>query len=420
MTWRERRLPASFRGVAFEVEGDDAEVGRRGTTHEYPGRDLPYREDTGRAARVYSISAFLIGADYLDRLDALLVAVEAPGPGSLVHPWLGTLSVSVDGPCRVSHRADEGGCCLVSLSFVESGELRYPTRGRDTASALQGQADALAAEAGAALARGYDLSGPDFVAAGSLSRVDAVLGVLGTAMEAIDQALMEPFRAVQSAAGELLGPGGDVGRFAAGVVGLWHQIEDVSAAPLKLQAQLKGMIAMTGLPGLRPLGLWQSQSEPARRVVGNQNAVAAYLRQSLLSEVVRRVATLPAVSPQQSAERPAVDAREGESAVVALSHRELLELRDRLGVVFDAEALRAADDAMFLALEAARVAAHADLAQRASQAPRLVTRTPPEVLPAVVLAARWQDDASRADELVVRNGITHPGFVPVQPLKLLA
>jgi hypothetical protein len=38
--------------------------------------------------------------------------------------------------------------------------------------------------------------------------------------------------------------------------------------------------------------------------------------------------------------------------------------------------------------------------------------------PAVVLAARIYDDASRAGEIVQRNNIAHPGFVPLQPLKL--
>lgn len=43
---------------------------------------------------------------------------------------------------------------------------------------------------------------------------------------------------------------------------------------------------------------------------------------------------------------------------------------------------------------------------------------PVGIEPAVVLAARVYDDASRATEIVQRNGIVHPGFVPLRPLKL--
>lgn len=53
-------------------------------------------------------------------------------------------------------------------------------------------------------------------------------------------------------------------------------------------------------------------------------------------------------------------------------------------------------------------------------ASRLATYTPPTTLPAVVLAYDLYEDASRSDELVVRNGVRHPGFVPPEPLKVLS
>jgi prophage DNA circulation protein len=38
---------------------------------------------------------------------------------------------------------------------------------------------------------------------------------------------------------------------------------------------------------------------------------------------------------------------------------------------------------------------------------------------AVLCAGDLFDDPTRADEIVVRNNIRHPGFVPVRPLKVL-
>ena len=48
----------------------------------------------------------------------------------------------------------------------------------------------------------------------------------------------------------------------------------------------------------------------------------------------------------------------------------------------------------------------------------IIQRTPDEVLPALVLAATWFDNAARDADIIRRNAITHPGFVPVIPLKV--
>jgi prophage DNA circulation protein len=50
---------------------------------------------------------------------------------------------------------------------------------------------------------------------------------------------------------------------------------------------------------------------------------------------------------------------------------------------------------------------------------RLGTYTPLTVLPALVLAHRIYQDATRADELVARNGISHPAFMPAVALEIL-
>lgn len=44
MSWRDRLMPASFRGVGFWVDQAKSPVGQKGQLHEYPQRDLPYFE----------------------------------------------------------------------------------------------------------------------------------------------------------------------------------------------------------------------------------------------------------------------------------------------------------------------------------------------------------------------------------------
>ena len=122
MSWAQAYRGASFRGVPFQVVGHEGDFGRRTVTHEYPLRDKPYVEDLGRKARTLKIEALVIGADYMAARDRLLAAIEQPGPGRLVHPYLGELQVSVLG-VTLRESTAQGGMAGLSFECVESGEL---------------------------------------------------------------------------------------------------------------------------------------------------------------------------------------------------------------------------------------------------------------------------------------------------------
>ena len=117
---------ASFRGIPFEVESTGGTFGRRGPLHEYPLRDKPYKQDMGRAARHLTIDAFVLGDDYLARRDDLIEALETAGSGLLVHPSMGPMTVFAE-PAEVVETKEEGGMARIRFSFVEAGELTFPT-----------------------------------------------------------------------------------------------------------------------------------------------------------------------------------------------------------------------------------------------------------------------------------------------------
>ena len=75
---------------------------------------------------------------------------------------------------------------------------------------------------------------------------------------------------------------------------------------------------------------------------------------------------------------------------------------------------------MYSVIEAARVAIFEALTERADSESRLVTVTPADVLPAVVLAYDYHDDANRDLEIALRNGVRHEGFCPAAPMRILS
>ena len=127
----EQLLPASFRGVPFEVTSGSLRAGRRTVVHEYPQRDKPYVEDLGKATRQITIEAFVVGDDYIARGTALLAEIEKPGSGTLIHPWLGEMTVTVT---SVSELKFDTGLGAAYLTFVatEAGDLEFPVMGIDT------------------------------------------------------------------------------------------------------------------------------------------------------------------------------------------------------------------------------------------------------------------------------------------------
>lgn len=122
MTWRDDLRPASFRGVGFEALELSGESGRRVVADECPETDtLPPTADLGRRRPSFRLRGFVVGDDYLDRKERLLAALNAYGPGDLVHPWRGQLRVQVR---DVSHKHDlQHGVCVVEFDCVEHGGL---------------------------------------------------------------------------------------------------------------------------------------------------------------------------------------------------------------------------------------------------------------------------------------------------------
>ena len=140
MPWRDNLLPASFRGVEFGVDEHESQIaGRRAQTHEYPGRDVPFTEDLGRRTKRYDVEAYIVGEDYFARRDELLDACDMAGPGELVHPYLGSVSV-VCRACNLRESTREGRMCRLTLEFVESGENIHPTDRADSAAVVMERA----------------------------------------------------------------------------------------------------------------------------------------------------------------------------------------------------------------------------------------------------------------------------------------
>lgn len=406
--------PASFRGVLFHVDSSDLGAGRRTQLHEYPQRDKPWVEDLGRAAREISFDGFVVGADYVDQANKLLAALEEAGPGTLIHPWLGTLTVSQKDMARVSFNAALGQARF-NLSFVESGELEFPLATSSTQAVSRIAAGNLEAASVNSFASKFSVKGfQDFVATAASGNLSSLLGT-----------------ASGGGLGSMLGYAGSLAATVSTAIGLISN-------PSSLGWSVLRSFGLSGLAGsvagwsnivhsLSRLGQSTALAAPSVPVVYTRSrqqaytngvATSALVRQALIAQAVGASSLVGTVADSKRAASLSSAASLAADAAPRISHTDMMAVRNELIATIDAEALTATDD-VYVALMDARAAVWTDLTTRARDGARLSTLTPTETTPALVLAYDYYEDASRATDIVARNGIRHPGFVPPAPLKVL-
>lgn len=385
--------PASFRGVPFHVSTADLSAGRRTQVHEYPQRDNPWAEDLGRATRDLSFDAFVVGKDYVDQLKKLLGALETRGPGTLIHPWLGTMEVSLKESARVSLNSALGQA-RVSLSFVEGGALEFPSAGDSTPDQSRLAAENIEVTAVDDFAANFSIDGfQDFVTAAASGNLTSMIGLVsGGGIPGLD-ALNYANRAagaLQSAIGLISNPA-SLGWSLVGFLG----VTDYLSSGMRLASLARSLVALAGSDRLAAPTAPGIYTPSRQQAYTNAVAVNALTRQTLLAQAVGISSLVPATV-----------------------YEETTDLRDALTAALDTEALMASDGA-YMALTDARSAVWKDLTDRSQDSARLATLQPAEPMPALVLAYDYYEDAGRDADLVARNGIRHPGFVPAAALKVL-
>lgn len=425
-TWREQLRPASFRGVRFHVESDSVPVGRVVQLHEYPKRDEPSTEDMGRVSRVHKFPAFVIGEDCLAQRDKLLDALEKGGPGELVHPWLGRMQAKA-GACEMQHSQAEGGMVRFDLVF-------YPDKGAPRPTATPSTAHKVAASNVTA----WDMA---------VGRYRQVMGGVDLAALSV-RGLRNNLGGVHALLGRHLGPFaqlfGDVGGLADGLRTSPGGLADALMASLSSVASTfsrAGQSEPSAADAVRAGGFRDYPSTLAvtadlATVAGEVNrtpqaggaanatagqALADLVQAALLYQAGRGLAAMPVpIARAQPDQVPALDVQvlgaiEDDPVPVA---DDVLAVRDQVQASLWLVAEKSSPE-QFQAVVDLRQAIGRHLSSVAAQGSRVVTVTPPETVPALVLAYRLYGDARRAQEIATRNAQAHPGFLPAAPLKVL-
>lgn len=390
---------ASFRGVRFEVEDVDAAGGRRVVLHEYPLRDTPFSEDLGRRARDFSVRGYIIQGrtyDYFGARADMLKALEAAGPGELVHPWYGEVSVVVE-EYRLHETTAQGGLLELDIRFREAGQLANPTAATDTAksvfSAATGVRSALKSSFLSAFSPALD----------EIDKLSSTLSdAANLAMEfvGLPQSLIS--EGLAYAQGLIATPAALFDALTGLFGGLFgNETDEGDTAALTISG------SGTSSEGEKKVytPTFSTSTQPLESILGG-SAVVTTEAERVLRDTVAQIVVIEAATATAS--------REYVTADDALADREaVVSALDTIEPV--------ADDVVFQELTGLRMAVVTDLTSRGAELPRVRTVTLPSTIPALVTAYRIHGDASRDEEIVARNRIRHPGRVPGgTPLEVLS
>jgi prophage DNA circulation protein len=386
--------PTSFRGVPFFVETAEAELVRRVTIHEYPFRDTATAEDLGKKPRSFSITAYLGSADIEPQRTALINACyETAGAGLLVHPTLGQLTAVCTG-FSYSWDKSVSGYEAYNLTFVEANNAPSPVATVNTQATTLLAAEGLAQQSQTTFAKTFSVanSNSNTIKAALqghnhwLNGFKTALTTLGKGLASLQKAI----KTIELTVNSLLA---DPKAYAKSIYGLYLDVNKL-VVPYKLKALFwRQFIGQLRKPVATPFD--------SSVAVANTQALMTLTHSLALAGLATALASQPYTTHEEATEALT-------EATNQFNQQELV-----LMASFQDEALAP--------LSHLKTQVITDLRERGQQLPVLNTIVLPQNQPAVVLAWDLYADATQADAIVQRNGVTHAGFLPANtPIKVLA
>ncbi len=415
MAWRDRLLPASFRGVPFFVERAEYEGGRKVVAFDYPQRDTPFIEDLGRRGRIFPTDAYVVGDDYFTDRDALTEALEQAGPGTLVHPYHGNRLV-IPGVFRIIETIEEGRMARFSIDFLETEAKPFSPSVITAPGARVGVSSerALTAVQNSFL-KAYSLQlpapvstkkAPGFTFTSLVTLVTDFSGSLRSSLSPIVRGTQELAALKQKVDAIITGAQSLV----RDPLTLTARFKDAFVALLQWPATPRlGLKALLSAYGFTSTAVRPSATTPShQREQANFDVTRAYLQRLALvqaAQLASDAGTFPRITITTAGDASDVQAPAGYD-----SYEDAVAVRDSLLSRIDEQAT-GADDDLYAALMQLRADVVAAVPSDTNQLPRLVTVTAPITIPSLVLAHQLYGDLGLADDLVTRNHVQHPGFV---------
>lgn len=401
-----------FRGVPFLYQEVKGTVGRRTILTEYPGKEAkPRVEDLGPASGIFTMELFVMGPDYDVERDALRAAFNEPGPGELVHPYWGTMDVTVHGPVNVVETTRRGGMATFTATFVQDGAKLELLEERATDVTVFGVTEQVITVAESEFAALFT------VAAAIASTVDAAV----EAVQAVSSA-------ISNIKGKIAAAMQVVNEATAAINSVVDGVVDLINTPAALAGALTAAVRSV-VTGVTSIGAAFEEAidffDGEETLPAEGNVIAARTRVSTLMNAIADIALIPdslPALPTSSAQQQLIKAQNQKAldrlmkantiAVVSqiaveLDYESYDQAQDMRGAITELIDVLLLDDDLSDDMYAPLCNLRASLAEHftavASSLPELRDYTPVQTIPALVLAYQIYGDSKREVEILARN-----------------
>lgn len=439
--WLSQLRPGSFRGVPFAVVNEEGSHGRRQAVHEYPFRDTAWIEDMGRGTRRFIIRGFLVqnslvygGGDVISQRQSLIDACETRGSGTLIHPTLGEMTVSIpENGLRLSGSAENGRSFEFTLMVIESG--------------LKVFAVTDSAAAGDTVGTNY-LKLVSTAVASTLARIKSEIRGVSQGIQTIKGTVTFWTNMVDNTISEVTNVSnvlnstfgnnrygryskGSVGGSSSGINGKRDADDSEDYQALSEQVSARAVMDRQGvLDTIAVLSesvsvdeLVQGVADVINRILASAGGVSdkiaafeklaaststEYQRSESSQQLAGTINTLIIVLCTGAMTNAAADYN-------PTSRNEAEDITQRVAAQMDTALLLAGDrgdDDLYSALMGVRTAFLNAMAQISSGLSELMQINTAAPVPALVLANRLYQNASRANELIQEASVPHPAFMP--------
>lgn len=391
--WLKSLFKASYKGVPFWVETDEETGGRRIVEHQFPMRDLPYLEDLGEDLRRFTVNGYVASDRADDEASALTAICATRGAGTLVLPLHGPVFVR----CLDFERErskDRHGYLAIKMRFSREGAAKAVASVASLANLIFVAADNLAVAAASSFGNGIRRDGlPDYVAEAATDAFRDAVASLETARTSepvAPAASAEQRDEIQSLfdnAADLLATSASSVTAGSRVVAVARALGDALPAEAAVRAFEAGF-ADFDMPSVPPYA-----SGGAMVSAENVRLGAQLARMSSLTAYCEAVAR------------------------ISLTDRPMaITLRANVTQYIEAELedLSAADADLYRELTAIRDAVIGYLSLSILDLAPIVIVGANQRMPSLFWGWRLYKDPSRSLQLVERNRVAHPSFMPTE------
>lgn len=404
MVWRDdKRDTGSLDGKKFQYEESGQELGADGVVHFIATSGRPVYEGVSEGVDIFPVDAYFVGDDYLSDKQDFIDILKKPTTHQFVHPTQGRFKVALLGRARVTETNKEGGVCRFTFRLIVVEDPAFPLI-IDSGAGIDLQVDALNLALIAAYSARFKL--------GAFAK--KILGAIGLATAAM-RVVEGKIQAIMNISESF---GDAVSGFADQAASLLRKPEDMitsmAGTALNIMAtineakdDLQDRSGRSQSAFLQGMNLIFEQERPEEAFsptpesdLEQNNAIEFWL--------ANRVTFLGAAASSVT-------------DMVFESSSEVETFKASFLTFFEDVSLDAnLDDQLYSEIRQLKAQVVRYLSEVAQNLPEITTFTTAKALPALVVAYMIYEDPERDQEIVSRNDVTHPMYVPPRTLEVIS